>query len=119
MVRPFRYLRDPLFLFCLVLYFVNRFGLKPLFPQSFFHDHLNDLICIPFWIPILLWLAKKAGLRRHDNPPLWAEVFVPTAVWSVLFELVFPRLTPRCVADPWDMTCYAAGALLAFRWWNR
>ena len=45
----FLYLRDPLFLFCVTTYFVNRFILKSIWKTGFVHESLNDLTCIPFW----------------------------------------------------------------------
>jgi hypothetical protein len=46
----FGYLRDPLFLVCLVTYFVNRLVLKSVWKDGFVHEHFNDLICVPFWV---------------------------------------------------------------------
>jgi hypothetical protein len=117
-----RYLRDPLFLFCLALYFVNRWWLKRLFPAGFFHDSLNDLICIPFWVPIMLWLMRRAGLRDNDAPPQWYEILLPVLVWSAVFEVVLPRLGPfqrLAIADPADVLCYVLGALGAALFWRR
>jgi hypothetical protein len=118
---PFRYLRDPLFLFCLGLYFVNRWVLKPHLPVAFFRDHLNDLICIPFWLPIMLWAMRRLGLRRDDRPPHWYEILVPLLIWSWLFEVLLPGLGPFrgvAVADPADVLSYTAGALLAAIIWR-
>lgn len=117
-VRPFGYLRDPLFLVCLVLYFLNRFVGKPLTGGGFLHEHFNDLICIPFWLPILLWFSKKAGLRKTNAPPLLIEVLVPTAGWSMIFEFWLPMLSSRFVGDPWDMTWYLLGGMGAYYVWR-
>jgi hypothetical protein len=42
------------------------------------------------------------------------------AVWSILFEVVGPRLGvfPHSVADPWDIFFYALGVLAAGITWN-
>ena len=118
----FRYLRDPLFLICAALFAVNRFVIEPATDIRFFHSHFNDLICVPFLVPVMLAAARAMGLRRHDGKPLTHEVVVPLLVWSILFEIVFPRhpfwarwVTP----DPHDVLCYVIGAAVALTWWNR
>ncbi len=119
---PYRYVRDPLFLFCLVLYFVNRWLLKPLLPGTFFHNSLNDLICIPFWVPILLWMMRRTGLRTDDAPPQWYEILIPLILWSWVFEGVLPFsrfFQHRATSDPTDIEFYTLGALLASLFWQK
>jgi hypothetical protein len=121
----FSYLRDPLFLACLLLYFVNRWALKAIWEAGFFHEHLNDLICIPFWVPIMLWGQRRLGLRGSDGPPFASEIVIPLFVWSWLFEIVLPGsrlLGGRDVSDYRDIFYYSLGAALAgvfWRWWYR
>ena len=45
--------------------------------NDFSRDSLNDVICIPFWVPIMLFIMKKAGLRREDGPPTGSEILIP------------------------------------------
>ncbi len=117
----FRYLRDPLFLACVVLYFVNRFLIKHLVADGFAHDHLNDLLCLPFWVPIMVFLMRQARLRPDDGPPRGAEILVPLLLWSAIFELCLPHVrhfTHLAVADPADILYYALGGLLASVVWQ-
>lgn len=117
----YKHLRDPLFVVCFVLYFVNRWLLKSLLPHGFFHDHLNDLICIPFWVPIMLWGMNKFGLRPDDEPPQWHEILIPLVVWSAVFELWLPQsglVGHLAVADYKDIFYYTLGALLASLFWR-
>ena len=119
----FLYLRDPLFLLCVVTYFVNRLVLKAIWKEGFVHEHLNDLICIPFWVPIMLFAQRKLGLRDGDGPPRPGELVIPLVVWSWLFEILLPAvdsLGDRFVADPLDVLYYSLGALLSgifWTWW--
>jgi hypothetical protein len=117
----FRYLRDPLFRLCVVAYFVNRWVLKTVFADGFCHDYLNDLLCIPFWVPIMLWGMRKIGLRRDDAPPRAQEILVPLVLWSFVFELVVPRLPPfqgLAFCDHVDILCYTLGAAVAAGFWR-
>ena len=118
---PFGYLRDPLFLACFCLYWVNRLAIKRLPHPAFFHAHFNDLICIPFFVPMLVLATRVCGLRPHDRPPQLHEVMIPLVIWSVLFEIVFP-LHPYwrqwLVGDPFDILYYTIGACAAYVVWQ-
>lgn len=123
---PFRYLRDPLFLFCVAAYSVNRLVLKPHIHGgvfgAFLHGSLNDVICLPFWVPIMVWMMHKVGLRPGDAPPQAVEILIPLLLWSWFFELILPTLGPfrrLAVCDPEDILCYALGTLLAALFWGR
>ena len=117
----FRYLLDPLFLFCFLLYFVNRWILEVYVPGTFFASYLNDLICIPFWVPIMLFFMRKCGLRGDDSPPRSYEIIVPLILWSVAFEIWLPATAAfqgLATADHRDVLCYAIGAAVAGVWWH-
>ncbi len=117
----FAYLKDPLFLTCVCLYAINR-GLEHYnLSTPLLQSYLNDIVCIPFWVPIMLWLQKKTGLRQHDRTPENFEIVVPLLIWAVLFEVVIPAahgsLVPA-VADPNDVLCYCLGSFAAVGFWK-
>ncbi len=117
----FRYLRDPLFLVCFGLYFVNRWVLEIQIPDSFFGNHLNDLMCIPFCVPIMLFILRRLRLRPDDSPPHSHEIIVPLVLWAAIFEMWLPNITAfRGLATPdhLDVLCYTIGALIAGVVWK-
>jgi len=117
----FQYLRDPLFLVCFILYWVNRFLEDYDLSTPFLRSYLNDLLCVPFWIPIMLWVNRRLGLRRHDAPPLSYEIVIPLLIWVVVFEVILPSThiwRGVAVADPNDVLCYSLGGLIAARIWE-
>ena len=123
--RRFGYLGDPVFALAVIAYFVNRWALKPLTgdPADFWHCYANDVLCVPFWLPPQLRLARALGLRKHDLPPTITEIVVMVVVWSWLFELAVPSpalrgLFPICVADELDVVAYAIGGLAAGMLWR-
>jgi hypothetical protein len=115
----FGYLRDPLFLAGATGYALNRWLLKPLLPSTFLHSHFNDLLMIPAALPVVLWVQRLAGLRKHDLAPLWTEMGLHLAVWSMICEVIGPLGLHRGTADMWDVVMYAAGGVAACLWWNR
>ena len=121
----FLYLRDPLFLASVAIYFLNRWVFKSIWESGFVHEHLNDLLCIPFWVPPMLWGQRLLGFRESNGPPLPSEILIPLTFWSILFEIVLPGLGlfgNYCVSDYRDVLWYTVGALgagLFWRWWYR
>ena len=119
----FRYWKDRLFILCVFFYLLNRYIVKPMTAGeiSFFGCYFNDLICVPFWLPVVLFVTRKVGLRGHDEPPNIYELGFYLLLWSFMFEYVAPaygRALNYPVADPWDVVCYVAGAIVAGLYWN-
>lgn len=119
---PFRYLRDPVFLVALSIYLINKFALKPYTHNWFVHGYVVDIICMPFWIPIMIFTMRKVGLRSHDDPPHPHEILIPLVVWSWAFEVYLPdtsALRGITIADNMDVLSYTCGALVAVMIWRR
>jgi membrane protein CcdC involved in cytochrome C biogenesis len=117
----FRYLNDPLFVFCVILYFVNRLVLKRWFSNEFSRDYLNDVICIPFWIPIMLFMMRKVRLRATDQPPSGSEILIPLILWSWVFEAYLPFVPffrRLATSDYRDILSYTIGGLFAALFWR-
>ncbi len=117
-MKPFRYLRDGLFLTACCLYTLNRWGLKPRVHSAFLHDHFDDLLLIPCALPPLLLMQRFLQLRLHDRQPLPGEIALNLLVWSLLFEVIGPHILRRATGDPWDVVAYVVGGLFAGLWWH-
>ena len=119
--RRFRYLADPICVSSMVLYCLTRWLLKPHHIGGWLvHDYLNDLLCLPIFLPIILRVQRLLRLRTHDRPPTLLELLHNWLVFSILYELILPRLSMfRSTADPWDAAAYLTGGLLAYTFWHR
>ena len=118
-MNRFGYLRDPMFLAAASAYALNRWLLKPLLPSPFLHGHFADLLLIPAALPVVLWMQRLAGLRKHDLMPSWSEMGLHLAVWSLICEFIGPQWLHHGTADRWDVVSYAVGGVVACLWWNR
>ena len=128
-MNRFGYLQDKLFQVSLLAYAGNRLFIRPhlagffhshlhwIWP--FLHSHLDDLLLIPAALPVVLWIQKVTGLRKHDHPPGWLEMAAHFAVWSVMCKIIGPFWLHIGVADPWDVLFFAAGGAASCFWWNR
>ena len=118
-VRPFRYLSDPLCLGCCALYAANRWAVKPHFHGAFIHSWFNDALLIPCALPLVLCVHAWLGWREQDVMPGAGEIIAHLAGWSVLFEVIGPRLMNRATGDVLDVAAYTVGAAVAYVWWHR
>ena len=117
----FRYLLDPLFVFAVSAYALNRCVFRPALPQTevFMRGYFNDLLLIPAALPPLLLLHRKLGLRLHDRPPALAEISLHLLIWSIYLEIIGPPLYGIGTPDLWDAAAYTVGGLLAWAAWLR
>ena len=128
-MRRFGYLHDRLFCVALTAYVFNRLVVRPHLSHffqghfhwawPFLHSHLDDLLLMPAALPIVLWLQRLGGLRQHDRPPGWGEMFLHLAIWSVMCKIIGPLFLNVGVADPLDVLFFAAGGIGACLWWHR
>jgi hypothetical protein len=119
--RTFRYFADPLCIGALILYATNRWLFKPYgVGGEFGRDYLNDLLCLPLLLPMILYVQRCLGVRRHDAAPRLWEVLQHVAVFSIVFELILPSHPQwfRSTADPLDAVAYLAGGIGGWLWWS-
>ena len=116
-MKRFGYWRDPLFLVGCALYVLNRWAIKPHVHSPFLHGQFNDLLLIPCALPLVLWLQRHLGLRKHDAPPTVSEIVFHLVAWSLLMEVAGPHLM-HVTGDPLDVLAYAVGGALAGVWWH-
>ncbi len=96
---------------------MNRWLIKPHCHIAFFHNWFNDILLIPCALPPVLLAQRWLGLRTHDQTPTVGEVTAHLVGWSILFEVIGPRIMPT-TGDPWDAVAYACGAVAAFACWR-
>ena len=119
--QRFRYFTDPICISALLIYPLNRWLLKPHgIGGTFGSCYLNDMLCLPLFLPMILWLQRRMGLRVHDGPPRVWEVLQHWAIFSILFEVILPRFPQyfRTVADPMDVVAYLVGGMMGWMWWR-
>lgn len=119
--RPFRYLADPVCISSLILYPINRFYLKPHHIGGWFtHGYLNDVLCLPLFVPMILYAQYVIGLRKHAAYPSAWEIFQNWLAFIFIFQVVIVRFPKTFIAagDPWDILAYAAGGIIAGVYWS-
>lgn len=121
MGRKFKYLLDPLFIFSLIIYSMNKFAFLKfgLWSYKFCSYYLNDLLLVPVVVPIILFFSKILKLRDIYFPPTFLEIIVPLAIWSIAFELVGPFCFGKGTSDPSDVLAYCLGGLISWLIWHR
>ena len=119
--RPFRYLADPVCLAAVALYVINRCVLKSHgWGGTITHGYVNDVLCLPLFLPGILYAQRLLRLRDHDCYPRAWEIVHHWAVFSLVFEVVTPRFPAvfRTTADVFDVAAYLVGGALAWCYWR-
>lgn len=97
------------FILLLVIFAIHQFIQKILEVNMPFVDgYLDDIICIP--IILQLWNWEKQYLLDDSNYSIHLiESLLLTILLSLLFEYVFPWLSPAFTFDLYDFIAYALG----------
>jgi hypothetical protein len=121
MDAEFKYLLDPIFLFSLTLYGVNKsVVIRPYWWDcKFCNYYLNDSLLVPVLVPAILFFSRIVGCRKEHPPPMLREIVIPLAIWSIAFELIGPFCFGKGTSDPLDVLAYWAGGFLSWVIWNR
>ncbi len=83
--RQFRYIADGACVLSLLLYAVNRFFFKPHHVGGWFtHGYLNDILCLPLFVPIILYVQHLIGLRKHRGFPRMGDIPKPGGLYARL-----------------------------------
>jgi hypothetical protein len=119
--RSFRYLADPVCIFSLALYALNRHVLKPHHIGGWFtHGYFNDVLCLPLFVPVILYAQHLVGVRKHFGYPRFWEIALNWAVFTIVFQLIIPKYPKTFIAagDPYDILAYFAGGAIAGIYWT-
>lgn len=117
-LKNYRYGKDPLCWGSIIAYGLNRWVVSPHGHWPLLQNHGNDFLLIPAALPLILWLQRKLGLRRHDGFPQFSEVLFHLALWSLLFEVIGPRFVAHATGDAGDIVAYTLGAFFAGIFWE-
>jgi hypothetical protein len=119
--RQFRYLADPVCMVALIIYAINRFILKPHHIGGWFtHGYLNDVLCLPLFVPMVLYAEHLVRLRPHFGHPRAWEILQIGAGFTLVFQVIIPRYPETFVTagDPYDILAYLAGGIVAWICWS-
>jgi len=93
-----------------VLFVGNQIAQHLQIATHFTSAYLDDLLCLPIVLFIVQWVQRRVHQRDAVLP--YSHVVVSFVFFSLLFEVVLPRLSVRYVSDYRDVLFYAAGALI-------
>ncbi|WP_299818475.1 magnesium citrate secondary transporter [uncultured Pontibacter sp.] len=104
-----RTLQHPLFIISMLLFCLNRvLEYKQLFIWPL-HTHLDDLLCLPITLTIVL-AAERAYFQNPYFVLPWHYLLIAVLSFSIVFEWLLPMYATRYTSDVWDVVAYAVGA---------
>jgi hypothetical protein len=82
------------------------------------NNYLNDLLCLPIVLTICLTVIRIIKVEKSFTLSNF-EILSMFILYSILFEIIFPRNYPRYTADIWDVILYGIGAICFRIFWNK
>ncbi|WP_276498361.1 hypothetical protein [Pontibacter litorisediminis] len=111
-------LRQPLFVFFLVLAAANQLlELAGIYVWPL-HTHLDDLLVLPLALTVAL-AAERLYFRNPGFVLPQRFTLLALLLFSVVFEGLLPLLHQKYTADPWDVAAYGVGAAVYQAWMNK
>jgi hypothetical protein len=102
----------PAFLGCVFLFFLHQLLQKILHIHIPLLDNYSDcLLCPPILLTGLLAERRSLWGKGPGFTFSFLEVLVMTTALAVISEVIFPLLSPKFVADPWDGVAFLAGGI--------
>jgi len=111
-------LQNPLVLGCTFLYLFHSVFRRLFSEPEIFNSYLNDLLCMPLVLAAAIFLQRNFILRKAGYQLTVYQILVVLIYWSVMFEVVIPRVVSRYTSDWFDVLAYAAGAALFYFFGN-
>ncbi|MFK8008649.1 MAG: hypothetical protein AB8H03_19985 [Saprospiraceae bacterium] len=110
--------RNPVWLFCVLLFIIHQFFQKILgwnFP--ILDSYLDPLLCLPIFMGLML-AERRFFLKKINHNKVYTfsilEIIVIAIVLSIAFEEGFPRWSNRFTKDYFDYGFYFVGALFFY-----
>lgn len=98
-----------------ILYVLNRIMIIPNQPTlSFFSNYFGDLLALPVYLPLSLYLALRLELIPNDFQLTLLHILLAGILFSILFEGIVPAIDRSTIRDPWDIVAYFIGGLVVY-----
>ncbi len=78
-------------------------------PIGIIASYADDFLVIPLVMGAALWIHQKYISKKFVYSRL--QILLYWALFSLVFEGIFPVFTPAFTADPIDLLAYAAGSI--------
>ena len=97
------------------VYALNRVLIIQVIPEvGFLRKYLSDLLALPVYLPVSLYLAWRLHLIPEDYKLRFSHIMGAVIIFSLLFEGIVPVIDITTTRDPFDILAYFAGGLLVY-----
>jgi hypothetical protein len=80
------------------------------------NGYLNDGLCLPIILPVILWGIKKWKIKKGEYSFTIYHILFAAGYISYIFEFYLPKHNSHFTADPWDIFCYFLGGIGYYSW---
>ncbi|REG83524.1 magnesium citrate secondary transporter [Algoriphagus antarcticus] len=112
--------KHPIFIITSMAFWINQYLEKSLgIFLPLYHAYGDDLMAMPVVFGICLQMMRWIHPMKSELIFSKKQVFIGLIYFSIVFELVLPKLSAAHTADPLDVLCYMIGAWVFHRFMNK
>jgi len=100
--------------FLVFLYLVIRYLRRIHQIIPFVNSYLNDILCLPIILGLVLFIIRKWVIRNPDYYFSIYHILFTAVVFSLYFEWYLPQRDFRFTSDFFDVLAYFSGGILFF-----
>jgi hypothetical protein len=113
-------LKNPFFIISCVLFWINQFLERVLgIFIPYVHSYLDDLLAMPVVLGITLQAFRLFHPLKDRFIFTKSHIIIAVVYFSLIFEVLLPMKSDTYTRDPWDVLCYAIGAVAFYYWINK
>ncbi len=112
--------KHPIFIFASMVFWVNLYLEKSLgIFVPFYHSYGDDLIAMPVVFGICLQLMRWIHPMKGELIFNKKQLVIGLIYFSIVFEIILPRISAVYTADLLDVLCYLIGTLVFHKIMNK
>ena len=112
--------KHPMFIITSMAFWINQYLEKSLeIFLPLYHSYGDDLMAMPVVFGVCLQIMRWIHPMKTELTFTKKQLLIGLIYFSIVFELILPKLSKAYTADPLDLLCYMIGTWVFHKFMNK